>query len=119
MGGMYEDVDGFYRFFYTLSDAVDGNFTISGPGGIYADMYMGETCIESEGSFTNSAAVTITKGQYGFGELPTIEPTYYGFSSYRLNNFVYVDGNYYSNGSTFVIGVTTVTVNIVTSCQPL
>jgi hypothetical protein len=114
---LVEDGYGYYRFFYTLSDAVEGNFTINQTG-VYADLYTQSGCSGgSEGIAVNTTNVTITKGQYGFGELPTSEPIA-AYVSYRLNNFVYIDGDYYVNGSTFVRGATTVTVNIVTSCQP-
>ena len=118
LGGLYEDGYGYYRFFYTLSDAVDGNLIINN-GGAYADLYTQTGCSGgSEGVAVASAEVTITKGQYGFGEIPTAEPIS-SYLSYRLNNFVYVNGDYYANGSAFAVGGTTVTVSIVTGCQAI
>ena len=120
IGGLYAAGSGFYNFVFELSTAVDGDFTFTSPSGITADMFFSSGCSgPSEATFGNSSAVTVSKGQYGYGDIPTTETTSYGFSSYRLNNFVYIDGDYYANGSTFVRGVTTVTVSINTNCQPL
>ena len=123
IGGMYVDgATGYYAFQYYLDTAVDGDFTISAGGGISADMYFNAGCGGgSEVTFGNASSSTVLKGQYGFGYTSTGISATYGFSSYTLQNAVYIDGLGYAraNGDTFVIGVTTVTVNINTYCQPL
>ena len=118
---MYEDIaSGFYEFQYYLDDAVDGDFTISANGGISANMYFSGDCTGgSEVTFLNSSSSTVLKGQYGYSSVTTGESTSYGFGSYELQNAVYIDGNFYNHGSTFVKGVTTVTVNIQTNCGGL
>jgi hypothetical protein len=119
--GMYIDYGVSQYFFqYFLNTAVDGNFTITANGGISADMYFSADCTGgSEVSFSNSAASTVIKGQYGYGFVTTGQSSTYGFSSYTLQNSLFVDGNFYQHGDTFVRGVTTVTVNIFTGCSPL
>ena len=121
--GMYVDVaTGQYFFQYFLDTAVDGDFTISAGGGISADMYFSGDCSGgSEVNFGNASSSTVLKGQFGYGFTSTGISAAYGFSSYTLQNIVFIDGLGYgrANGDTFVIGVTTVTVNISTFCQPL
>jgi hypothetical protein len=118
IGGLYNG-GSYYSFSYNLSDAVDGNFTINNYG-IFADVFYSHcgSSVPEDGTY-NSSAVTITKGQYGYGNISTALETSYGFNYAQLNNFIYIDGNYYSNGSTFVVGATTVTVSLSTSCTPL
>ena len=72
-----------------------------------------------EDTIYNNAAATVTKGQYGLGNISTGYSTSYAFNYYKLNNFVYIDGDYYQHGSTFVKGATTVTVSLSTDCTPL
>jgi hypothetical protein len=120
---MYVDgATGYYAFQYYLDTAVDGDFTISAGGGISADMYFGAGCSGgSEVNFGNASSSTVLKGQFGYGFTSTGISAVYGFSSYTLQNIVFIDGLGYgrANGDTFVIGATTVTVNISTFCQPL
>jgi hypothetical protein len=73
----------------------------------------------SEDTIYNNASAVVTKGQYGLGNISTGYSTTYAFNYYKLNNYVYIDGNYYQNGSTFVKGATTVTVSLSTNCTPL
>ena len=121
--GMYVDVATLQYFFqYFLNTAVDGNFTITANGGISADMYFSGDCSGgSEVNFGNSAESVVLKGQYGYGFVSSGIPAFYGFSSYALQNIIYINGEPYGlqHGDTFVRGVTTVTVNINTNCQPL
>lgn len=116
--GMLVDIStGYYTFQCNLDTAVDGNFTINANNGILADMYFTSNCtLGSETTFGNSDALTVTKGQFGNFFVTTGISAAYGFNSYNLQNNLYVDGDLYSNGSTFVKGVTTVTVNITTDC---
>jgi hypothetical protein len=119
--GMYIDYGvSQYYFQYFLNTAVDGDFTITANGGISADMYFGAGCSGgSEVNFGNSPSSTVIKGQYGYGFVTTGQSSTYGFSSYTLQNSLFVDGNFYQHGDTFVKGVTTVTVNIFTGCSPI
>lgn len=119
IGGLYDNASGYYVFSYYLDNAVEGDFTMN-TYGMSADMFFTLGCSgPSEDTIYNNAAVTVTKGQYGYGTVSTGYSTTYGFNSYRVNNFLYVDGNYYQTGDTFVKGSTTVRVTISTSCQPL
>jgi hypothetical protein len=119
--GMYIDYGVSQYFFqYYLNTAVDGDFTITASGGISADMYFSGDCTGgSEVNFGNSPSSTVIKGQYGYGYVTTGQSSTSGFSSYTLQNSLFVDGNFYQHGDTFVKGVTTVTVNIFTGCSPL
>jgi hypothetical protein len=111
---------GQYTFQYYLDTAVDGDFTITANGGISADMYFEAGCSGgSEVNFGNASSSTVLKGQFGYGFTSTGISAVYGFSSYTLQNSLFVDGNFYQHGDTFVRGVTTVTVNIFTGCSPL
>lgn len=119
-GGLYVNSSNRYVFQFELDTAVDGDFTVTANNGVQADMYFNAGCTDgSEVTFGNTPSTTVTRGQYGYGDVLTNEYHVYGFSSYRLINVVYIDGDYYAHGSTFVRGATTVTVNITTSCQPL
>jgi hypothetical protein len=118
--GITIDPSNDYFFEYYLDTAVDGDFTITSNSGITADFFFGVSCAGGvEATFGNVPSSTVTSGQYGTGFIATGESHVYGFDSYNLNNFVYIDGDYYAHGSTFVRGATTVTVNITTSCQTL
>ena len=80
-------------------------------------MYFTSNCTFGiETTFGNSDALTVTKGQFGYFFVTTGISAAYGFNSYNLQNVLYVDGDLYGNGSTFVRGATTVTVNITTDC---
>jgi hypothetical protein len=118
--GMYADVGtGYYAFQYFLNTAVDGDFTITPGGGISADMYFDYPCTgASEVNFGNSAASTVLRGQYQYGYVTTGQSSTYGFGAYKLQNIVFINGEPYGlqHGDTFVRGVTTVTININTSC---
>jgi hypothetical protein len=119
-GGLYVNGLNKYVFQFYLDTAVDGDFTVTANNGVQADMYFNAGCTDgSEVTFGNTPSTTVTRGQYGYGDVLTNEYHVYGFSSYRMVNVVYIDGDYYAHGSTFVRGATTVTVNITTSCQPL
>jgi hypothetical protein len=118
VSSLADNGSGQYVILCTLDTAVDGNFTIDSPYGVGADMYLGSDCNgPSEGSVGNNASLTVTKGQYGLFNLTTGLAPIYGFSAYRFYGYVYIDGNYYSHGSTFTRGATTVTVNIDTNCN--
>jgi hypothetical protein len=117
--GMYVDVGtGQYSFQYFLDTAVDGDFTITPSGGISADMYFDYPCTgASEVNFGNSPGSTVLRGQYGYASVTTGTSIYYGFSSYALQNIIFIDGiGGLQHGDTFVRGATTVTVNITTDC---
>jgi len=118
LGGLYDGGAGYYLFSYTLSDAVEGDFTMNNIG-MSADMYFTYCSGPSEDTIYNNASATITKGQYGLGNISTGYSTTYAFNYYKLNNYVYIDGDYYQHGSTFVKGATTVTVSLSTDCTPL
>jgi len=119
-GGIFVTALGFYKFVFNLTTAVDGDFTIDAPFGIQANMYIGGGCSGFPATqFGNSAAVTVTRGQYGYGELLTGEPEVPAIESYNLINSVYIEGSEYFDGDVFQRGVTTVSVNIVTNCQPI
>jgi hypothetical protein len=118
VSSLADNGSGQYVILCTLDTAVDGNFTIDSPYGVGADMYLGSDCNgPSEGSVGNNASLTVTRGQYGLFNLTTGLAPIYGFSAYRFYGYVYIDGNYYSHGSTFTRGATTVTVNITTDCN--
>jgi hypothetical protein len=118
VSSLADNGSGEYIILCTLDTAVDGNFTIDSPYGVGADMYLGSDCNgPAEGSVGNNASLTVTKGQYGLFNLTTGLAPIYGFSAYRFYSFVYIDGEYYADGSTFTRGVTTVTVNIDTNCN--
>jgi hypothetical protein len=118
VSSLADNGSGQYVILCTLDTAVDGNFTIDSPYGVGADMYLGSDCNgPSEGSVGNNASLTVTKGQYGLFNLTTGLAPIYGFSAYRFYGYVYIDGNYYSHGSTFTRGATTVTVNVTTDCN--
>ena len=118
--GMYVDVaTGYYAFQYFLDTAVDGDFTITPGGGISADMYFDYPCTGvSEVNFGNSVGSTVLKGQYQYGFVTTGQSSTYGFNAYALQNIVFINGEPYGlqHGDTFVRGVTTVTININTTC---
>lgn len=116
--GMYADVaTGYYEFQYFLNTAVDGDFTISQGYGISADMSYDSSCDTSEETISSSSSSTVLRGQYGYASVTTGTSIYYGFSSYRLQNIIFIDGiGGLQHGDTFVKGVTTVTVNITTDC---
>jgi len=119
-GLFVDNSTGYYTFQCYLNTAVDGNFTINANSGILADMYFTSNCTNgSETTFGNSDAFTVTKGQSGYFFVTTGISAAYGFNSYNLQNVLYVDGDLYSNYSTFVRGATTVTVNIFTGCGTL
>ena len=118
VSSLADNGSGQYVILCTLDTAVDGNFTITSPYGVGADMYLGSDCNgPSEGSVGNNASLTVTKGQYGLFNLTTGTAPIYGFSAYRFYGYVYIDGEYYANGSTFTRGATTVTVNVTTDCN--
>ena len=101
-GGLYVNGSNNYVFQFYLDTAVDGDFTVTANNGVQADMYFNAGCTEqSEVTFGNTPSTTVTKGQYGYGDVLTTESDVYGFSSYRLINVVYIDGDYYAHGSTF------------------
>jgi hypothetical protein len=118
LGGLYDGGAGYYLFSYTLSDAVEGDFTMN-TNGMAADVYFTNCSGPSEDTIYNNASATVTQGQYGLGNISTGYSTTYAFNYYKLNNYVYIDGDYYQNGSTSVRGATTVTVSLSTDCTPL
>jgi hypothetical protein len=118
---MYKDIgSGYYYFQYFLDTAVDGDFTISQGYGISADMSYDRSCDTSEETISSSSSSVVQKGQYGYANVTTGTSIYYGFSSYRLQNIIFIDGiGGLQHGDTFVKGVTTVTVNIQSNCGTL
>jgi hypothetical protein len=116
INGLVDGGDGYYYYNYYLDNAVEGNFTIDA-NSLYADMFFSSCVGPSEDTIFNNTSTTITKGQYGSGNLSTLYSTAFAFAYQRLGNQIAIDGNYYSNGSTFTKGATTVTIVINTSCQ--
>lgn len=122
IGGMYVDgATGYYYFQYFLNTAVDGDFTITANGGISANMSYDGGCATSEEIISSSSSSVVQKGQFLYGFVSSGISAVYGFSSYALQNVIYINGEPYGlqHGDTFVRGVTTVTVNISTFCQPI
>jgi hypothetical protein len=108
--------DGSYYYNYYLSDAVEGNFTIDS-NSLLADMFFTTCTGPSEDTIYSSQSVTITKGQYGSGNIATGYSTAFGFAYQRIVNQISIDGNYYSAGDTFTRGATTVSISINVGCQ--
>ena len=119
---MYVDIaTGQYFFQYFLNNAVDGDFTITANGGISANMSYDGYCATSEEIISSSSSSVVQKGQFLYGFVSSGISAVYGFSSYALQNIIYINGEPYGlqHGDTFVRGATTVTVNISTFCQPI
>lgn len=108
-----------YNFICSLDTAVEGDFTITTNGGLSGDVYFGAGCpFPADTQLFNNVSSTVPKGQYGSFNVATNEDGA-GFLSYELLNQVYIDGvGLLFSGQQFVRGATTVTINVITGCQP-
>jgi len=108
-----------YNFICSLDTAVEGDFTITTNGGLSGDVYFGAGCpFPADTQLFNNVSSTVPKGQYGSFNVATNEDGA-GFLSYQLQNAVYIDGTgLLFSGQQFVRGATTVTINVITDCQP-
>jgi hypothetical protein len=108
-----------YNFTCHLNTAVEGDFTITTNGGLSGDVHFGLGCpFPADTQLFNSVSSTVPKGQYGSFNVATNQDGA-GFDSYTLQNVVYIDGvGPLFSGQQFVRGATTVTIDVVTDCQP-
>jgi hypothetical protein len=116
INGLFNYLSEYYYDVY-LDSVVEGTFSIDAYG-ISTDVYFTSDCtFGSEDTISSNAAATFTKGQSGTLYVPTGYSSVFGFVSQRVVNTIYINGNSYSNGSTFTLGNTTVTVVINRNCQ--
>jgi len=116
INGLFNYLSEYYYDVY-LDSVVEGTFSIDAYG-ISTDVYFSSNCTYgSEDTLSSNAAATFTKGQRGTLYVPTGYSSTFGFVSQRVVNTIYINGNSYSNGSTFTLGNTTVTVVINRNCQ--
>ena len=113
----YEEKNG---LIFILRDLVGGSY-------VTRQIHLGDTTTTTDftSKYSNdiilSSNVIRETDNYLYGFVSSGISAVYGFSSYALRNIIYINGEPYGlqHGDTFVRGVTTVTVNINTNCQPI
>jgi hypothetical protein len=108
-----------------LSNWVDGNFIIKGgPGtGVSGNLYDQFDCTFGYDTsyFQQADDLTMNKGFYGNFSMRTNTQYFGGYNSFAFINYIAIDNGGanpigLNNGQTFVVGTTTVTVNIPQVC---